>query len=255
MLINKTEVLPIFLLGGNLKCNYFCLLFRPSCHHWANEYRQTQDSGDVWKRWCWKEYILNPALICPCWDGQWVFFFDNMDCEVGLLDIDICGPSIAMLGLEGQCIHQSNFSWQPVCWVKPWCYVNWLPSSQPNWCCCLEGSLQEWSHQTIPKGCDWGNIDYLVMDTWYPTRDVGRKHLDCAIPQERRNWWSNHRHHSAASFSNWCEEGDKFLQDSWVSSPGSWVSLKTWVAWGRQFWIWDLWSQVSQGDRRHRVGS
>lgn len=35
--------------------------------------------------------------------------------QVGLLDIDICGPSIPkMLGLEGQEIHQSNLGWSPV---------------------------------------------------------------------------------------------------------------------------------------------
>ncbi|GAY48363.1 hypothetical protein CUMW_111090 [Citrus unshiu] len=38
-----------------------------------------------------------------------------MDFQVGLLDIDICGPSIPkMLGLEGQDIHQSNLGWSPV---------------------------------------------------------------------------------------------------------------------------------------------
>ena len=35
--------------------------------------------------------------------------------EVGLLDIDICGPSIPrMLNLEGNEVHQSNEGWQPV---------------------------------------------------------------------------------------------------------------------------------------------
>lgn len=35
--------------------------------------------------------------------------------QVGLLDIDICGPSIPkMLGLEGEEIHQSNLGWSPV---------------------------------------------------------------------------------------------------------------------------------------------
>ena len=35
--------------------------------------------------------------------------------QVGLLDIDICGPSIPkMLGLEGQEVHQSNTGWSPV---------------------------------------------------------------------------------------------------------------------------------------------
>ena len=35
--------------------------------------------------------------------------------NVGLLDIDICGPSIPrMLGLENQEVHQSNEGWSPV---------------------------------------------------------------------------------------------------------------------------------------------
>jgi Mrp family chromosome partitioning ATPase len=35
--------------------------------------------------------------------------------EVGLMDLDICGPSIPkMLGLEGQEIHRSNAGWSPV---------------------------------------------------------------------------------------------------------------------------------------------
>ncbi len=35
--------------------------------------------------------------------------------QVGLLDIDICGPSVPkMLGLEGQEVHQSALGWSPV---------------------------------------------------------------------------------------------------------------------------------------------
>ena len=35
--------------------------------------------------------------------------------QVGLMDIDICGPSVPkMLGLEGEEIHQSNLGWSPV---------------------------------------------------------------------------------------------------------------------------------------------
>ena len=35
--------------------------------------------------------------------------------QVGLLDIDICGPSVPkMLGLEGEEVHQSNQGWSPV---------------------------------------------------------------------------------------------------------------------------------------------
>ena len=35
--------------------------------------------------------------------------------NVGLLDVDICGPSVPrMLGLENQEVHQSNDGWSPV---------------------------------------------------------------------------------------------------------------------------------------------
>ena len=35
--------------------------------------------------------------------------------NVGLLDIDICGPSMPrMMGLEGQRVHQSASGWSPV---------------------------------------------------------------------------------------------------------------------------------------------
>jgi Mrp family chromosome partitioning ATPase len=47
--------------------------------------------------------------------AQLSFALAEKDYQVGLLDIDICGPSIPkMLGLEGQDIHQSNAGWSPV---------------------------------------------------------------------------------------------------------------------------------------------
>jgi Mrp family chromosome partitioning ATPase len=43
----------------------------------------------------------------------WLFCFLLL--QVGLLDIDICGPSVPkMLGLEGEEIHQSGAGWSPV---------------------------------------------------------------------------------------------------------------------------------------------
>ena len=39
----------------------------------------------------------------------------NENIQVGLLDLDICGPSVPrMLGLEKQEVHQSNEGWSPV---------------------------------------------------------------------------------------------------------------------------------------------
>ena len=40
---------------------------------------------------------------------------DETETDVGLLDIDICGPSVPrMLALEGQDVHRSNTGWSPV---------------------------------------------------------------------------------------------------------------------------------------------
>lgn len=39
----------------------------------------------------------------------------DSEVDVGLLDIDICGPSVPrMLGLEGSDVHRSNSGWSPV---------------------------------------------------------------------------------------------------------------------------------------------
>ncbi len=53
--------------------------------------------------------------------------YQKKDHLIGLLDIDICGPSVPkvdlvvtplltlqMLGLEGESVHQSNMGWEPV---------------------------------------------------------------------------------------------------------------------------------------------
>jgi len=47
--------------------------------------------------------------------SQLSFALSKLGAQVGLMDIDICGPSIPkLLGLEGEQIHQSNMGWSPV---------------------------------------------------------------------------------------------------------------------------------------------
>uniref|UniRef100_A0A453P0I6 ArsA/GET3 Anion-transporting ATPase-like domain-containing protein n=1 Tax=Aegilops tauschii subsp. strangulata TaxID=200361 RepID=A0A453P0I6_AEGTS len=79
--------------------------------------------------------------------AQLSFALAEMDHQVGLLDIDICGPSIPkMLGLEGQDIHQND----AVIWRGP----------RKN------GLIKQFL-----KDVDWGEIDYLVVDAPPGTSD------------------------------------------------------------------------------------
>eukprot|EP00296_Roombia_truncata_P007950 JP446409.1.p1 GENE.JP446409.1~~JP446409.1.p1 ORF type:complete len:334 (+),score=35.95 JP446409.1:24-1004(+) len=46
---------------------------------------------------------------------QLAFALANSNKQVGLLDVDICGPSVPrMTGMEGETVHQSNLGWSPV---------------------------------------------------------------------------------------------------------------------------------------------
>uniref|UniRef100_M8C6Y4 Cytosolic Fe-S cluster assembly factor NUBP1-like protein n=1 Tax=Aegilops tauschii TaxID=37682 RepID=M8C6Y4_AEGTA len=79
--------------------------------------------------------------------AQLSFALAEMDYQVGLLDIDICGPSIPkLLGLEGQDIHQ----YDAVIWRGP----------RKN------GLIKQFL-----KDVDWGDIDYLVVDAPPGTSD------------------------------------------------------------------------------------
>ncbi|XP_078432949.1 nucleotide binding protein 35 [Wolffia australiana] len=93
--------------------------------------------------------------------------------EVGLLDIDICGPSIPkMLGLEGQDIHQSNLGWSPI-------YVDsnlgvmsigfMLP--HPDEAVIWRGPRKNGLIKQFLKDVDWGELDYLVVDSPPGTSD------------------------------------------------------------------------------------
>lgn len=65
-----------------------------------------------------------PELIC--------FQAPRCSQQVGLLDIDICGPSVPkMLGLEGEEIHQSGAGWSPV-YVQVRCKRRVFSIAQPQ---------------------------------------------------------------------------------------------------------------------------
>ncbi|KAG2218608.1 hypothetical protein INT45_013916 [Circinella minor] len=99
--------------------------------------------------------------------------------EVGVMDVDICGPSIpTIMGLEGEQIHQSNSGWQPV-FVQENLGVMSIGFMLPNkddaviW----RGPKKNGLIKQFLKDVDWGNLDYLLVDTPPGTSD---EHLSVA---------------------------------------------------------------------------
>ncbi|KAJ7547523.1 hypothetical protein O6H91_08G089400 [Diphasiastrum complanatum] len=105
--------------------------------------------------------------------AQLSFALAAMDKQVGLLDIDICGPSVPkMLGLEGQEIHQSNLGWSPV-YVEDNLGVMsigfMLPD--PDEAVIWRGPRKNGLIKQFLKDVYWGDLDYLVIDAPPGTSD------------------------------------------------------------------------------------
>jgi len=105
--------------------------------------------------------------------AQLSFALAGLDKQIGLLDIDICGPSIPkMLGLEGQEIHQSNLGWSPV-YVEDNLGVMsigfMLPD--PDEAVIWRGPRKNGLIKQFVKDVDWGDLDYLVVDAPPGTSD------------------------------------------------------------------------------------
>ncbi|KAG2427806.1 hypothetical protein HXX76_012130 [Chlamydomonas incerta] len=105
--------------------------------------------------------------------AQLAFALARRGFEVGLLDIDICGPSVPkMLGLEGQEIHSSGAGWSPV-YVEDNLAVMSIGFMLPNpdeaviW----RGPRKNGLIKQFLKDVDWGELDYLVVDAPPGTSD------------------------------------------------------------------------------------
>jgi len=112
--------------------------------------------------------------------AQLAFCLAGQDKQVGLLDIDICGPSIPkMTGTEGEEIHQSNIGWSPV-FVDENLGVVSIGYMLPNaddpviW----RGPRKNALIKQFLKDVHWGDeLDFLVIDTPPGTSD---EHLSLA---------------------------------------------------------------------------
>lgn len=100
-------------------------------------------------------------------------FASNPDLNVGIMDTDICGPSIPkMMGVESETIHVSNAGWSPV-WVADNLGVMSVQFMLPNrddaviW----RGPKKNGLIKQFLKDVEWGELDYLIVDTPPGTSD------------------------------------------------------------------------------------
>ncbi|KAL3998007.1 hypothetical protein ACH3XW_13275 [Acanthocheilonema viteae] len=98
---------------------------------------------------------------------------ENDKMQVGLLDVDICGPSQArMLGVEQESVHESGDGWCPIV-VKDNLIVMSIAFLLQNkseaiiW----RGARKNALIKQFLKDVDWGSLDYLLIDTPPGTSD------------------------------------------------------------------------------------
>ncbi|KAI1208407.1 nucleotide-binding protein [Annulohypoxylon truncatum] len=100
-------------------------------------------------------------------------FATNEDMTIGIMDTDICGPSIPkMMGVESETIHISSTGWSPV-WVADNLGVMSIQFMLPNrddaviW----RGPKKNGLIKQFLKEVEWGNMDFLLVDTPPGTSD------------------------------------------------------------------------------------
>lgn len=100
---------------------------------------------------------------------------DDHKYQVGLMDIDICGPSIPrMLGLEDQEVHQSNEGWTPVYYGEndnlAVMSIGFLLGDR-NSAVIWRGPRKNGLIKQFLTDVVWDNLDYLIIDTPPGTSD------------------------------------------------------------------------------------
>ncbi|KAG8234097.1 hypothetical protein J437_LFUL014847 [Ladona fulva] len=104
--------------------------------------------------------------------------------NVGILDIDICGPSIPrIMGVLNEQVHQSGSGWSPVVhqsgsgWSPVYVEENLAVMSigfllgSPDDAVIWRGPKKNGMIRQFLSEVDWGNLDYLVIDTPPGTSD------------------------------------------------------------------------------------
>ncbi|PPQ63293.1 hypothetical protein CVT24_006738 [Panaeolus cyanescens] len=102
----------------------------------------------------------------------WAFAADE-DIQTGIMDVDICGPSIpTILGIASEQVHASSSGWSPVYVQDNMAVMSvgfMLPTSKDAimW----RGPKKNGLISQFLKDVDWGDLDFLLIDTPPGTSD------------------------------------------------------------------------------------
>eukprot|EP01124_Arcella_intermedia_P021660 TRINITY_DN3077_c0_g1_i1.p1 TRINITY_DN3077_c0_g1~~TRINITY_DN3077_c0_g1_i1.p1 ORF type:complete len:320 (+),score=71.00 TRINITY_DN3077_c0_g1_i1:28-987(+) len=105
--------------------------------------------------------------------SQLAFYLQKQGHEVGLMDIDICGPSIPkIMGMEGEQLHQTSLGWEPVYVEDNLAVVSiGFLLNEPNQAIIWRGPKKNTMIKQFLKDVYWNKLDYLVIDTPPGTSD------------------------------------------------------------------------------------
>jgi MinD superfamily P-loop ATPase len=95
-----------------------------------------------------------------------------MDFKVGILDIDLCGPSIPrMMNVEKEEVHRSNFGMSPVFASDNLCVMSIGFLIGKNDAVVWRGPKKDGLISQFLKDVDWGELDFLIVDAPPGTSD------------------------------------------------------------------------------------
>mmetsp|Transcript_22807 Transcript_22807/g.31292 ORF Transcript_22807/g.31292 Transcript_22807/m.31292 type:complete len:306 (+) Transcript_22807:77-994(+) len=94
------------------------------------------------------------------------------DLEVGVLDVDVCGPSIPrIMGVEGEQIRKSSVGWTPVYNDSIGIVSVGFMVPNPDDAIIWRGPKKNGLIKQFLRDVDWGELDYLIIDTPPGTSD------------------------------------------------------------------------------------
>jgi len=97
----------------------------------------------------------------------------NLDFSVGVLDVDVCGPSLSrIMGVNGETVHRSSSGWSPVYTLDDIAVmsIDFLLSSEED-AVIWRGAKKNGMIKEFLCSVDWGDLDYLIIDTPPGTSD------------------------------------------------------------------------------------